>query len=53
MANDVKEFYIGQEEMEIEKHFMNITNMLSDAMFTYGTDYTVRYEFDNIKLGID
>ena len=42
MANNVKEFYIGDEEMNIDKHFMNITDMLSDAMFSYGTDYTVR-----------
>ena len=50
MANDVKEFYIGEEEMEIEKHFKNITDMLSDAMFTYGTDYTVRYGIVKIKI---
>ena len=42
LANRVKEFYIGDEDMQIEKHFKNITDMLSDAMFTYGTDYTVR-----------
>ena len=43
MAEDVKEFYIGKEEMQLEKHFRNITDMLSDATFTYGTDYTVRW----------
>ena len=42
LVNTVKEFYIGDEDMQIEKHFKNITDMLSDAMFTYGTDYTVR-----------
>ena len=42
MADEVKQFYMGQEELDIEKHFANITDMLSDAMFTYGTDYTVR-----------
>lgn len=42
MANDVKSFYIGEEDMDIEKHFNNITDMLSDAMFSYGTDFTVR-----------
>ena len=42
MANDVKSFYIGEEEMDIKKHFNNITDMLSDAMFSYGTDFTVR-----------
>ena len=48
-ANNVKEFYIGDEEMNIDKHFMNITDMLSDAMFTYGTDYTVRYAIITIQ----
>ena len=42
MADDVKEFYVGEGEMQLEKHFGNITDMLSDATFTYGTDYTVR-----------
>ena len=50
MANNVKEFYIGDEEMNIDKHFMNITDMLSDAMFTYGTDYTVRYAIITISV---
>ena len=35
--------------MNIDKHFMNITDMLSDAMFTYGTDYTVRYAIITIQ----
>ena len=43
MANDVKKFYIGEEDMDIDKHFNNITDMISDAMFSYGTDFTVRY----------
>merc|ERR1712072_82179 len=28
--------------MNLEKHFKNITNMLTDATFAYGTDFTVR-----------
>ena len=43
MVNDVKRFCFGEEDMDIEKHFTNITDMLSDAMFSYGTDFTVRY----------
>ena len=42
LANKVKIFYIGNDEMQIDKHFKNITDMLSDSVFSYGTDYTVR-----------
>ena len=42
MADRIKNFYIENEEMDIDKHFKNITDMFTDAMFTYGTDYTVR-----------
>ena len=42
MADRIKNFYIENEEMDIDKHFQNITDMFTDAMFTYGTDYTVR-----------
>ena len=49
-SNHVKEFYIGNEEMQLEKHFGNITNMLTDAMFTYSTDYTVRLVVQLVKI---
>ena len=42
MADRIKNFYIENDEMDIDKHFQNITDMFTDAMFTYGTDYTVR-----------
>ena len=42
MADRIKNFYIENGEMDIDKHFKNITYMFTDAMFTYGTDYTVR-----------
>ena len=42
MADRIKNFYIENGEMDIDKNFKNITDMLTDAMFTYGTDYTVR-----------
>ena len=42
MADRIKNFYIEDGEMDIDKHFKNITYMFTDAMFTYGTDHTVR-----------
>ena len=38
MADEVRSFYVGEEELDMEKHFANLTDMFSDATFIYGTD---------------
>ena len=42
LTEQVRQFYLGDEVMDLDMNFSNITDMLSDAMFAYGTDYTVR-----------
>lgn len=42
LSKKIRSFYVGDETLDADRHFANLTNMMSDVAFAYGTDATVK-----------
>ena len=42
MSKKIRSFYVGDDTLSEDKHFANLTDMMSDVSFVYGTDATVK-----------